>query len=161
MMPELITIAIAIGFLYGLHRLIEAIRNRKVSREDSLLDNLGFDSDQHELTVRLSHGGTITGTPHPNSNHESKDGIILTNARTSENEKCPACLHTFRVTASPLSEPQRRNTNKTTINRPMAGNLRCDAQAVCTGTTRWPESSHGAPLKLQQPPGTAYSVYWC
>lgn len=92
MLPELITLAIAIGFLYGLHQLIEAIRNSKSNRENSLLDNLRFDPAQHELTVWLTDGSTITGTPDPSGIKSLKHGIILTNARMNGNEGAPSPL---------------------------------------------------------------------
>ena len=95
MLAELVTLAVTIGLIYliySLHRRFEVIKNRRSKREPALLESIGFDPDQHELVVRLTHGGTITGTPHPQGPGSLKDGILLIGARTNEGDRTPSAL---------------------------------------------------------------------
>src|SRR5690554_538287 len=98
MLAELVTLAVTIGLIYliyliySLHRRFEVMKNRRSNREPALLESIGFDPDQHELVVRLTHGGTITGTPHPQGPGSLKDGILLIGARTNEGDRTPSAL---------------------------------------------------------------------
>lgn len=83
-MADLINLVIVITFFWLLHSLIEAIRQRRIPKQQSVLERLQFDPSRHYLEVRLKDGRTITGLLHGKPGRVFEDGLLLASAQEYE-----------------------------------------------------------------------------
>ena len=93
-MADLITLTIVITFLWLLHSLTEAIRDRRTRRNQSVLSRLGYDPDRHDLVVTLTGGSRLTGKADTRSD-PFQDGVLLRDAREAGGARVLAGAITF------------------------------------------------------------------
>lgn len=91
-MADLIILTIVLVFFWLLHGLTEAIRNRRTSRNRSVLSRLGYDPDRHDLEVTLAGGCSIIGRADTHSSDPLQDGVLLWDARQADEPARPGTI---------------------------------------------------------------------
>lgn len=110
-MADLLALTIVITFFLLMHSLIEAIRNCRIRRNQTVLSRLGYDPERHDLVVALRGGGLLIGRADVRSRDPFRDGLILQDSRYYGENALPGVI-TFVSAGSIRSLATRDRADK-------------------------------------------------